>query len=244
MKSKSRAEDAEADPGGLPDGNRLLVAQRGVTKTPRERHDLMLDRISSESVQKATGRGWGEWLETLDAAGAVDWSHREIVAHLERDHPEVGSGWWRQSITVGYEQARGKRVIGQTTYAGFQVGVQRSIAATAAQAWELIVTRPELWLGEVAFDFHKGEHFEVPSRDGASAASGQIRVVKPGDRLRLTWQTEGWPEPATLQLTLSETASGRTTIHAHLEKLPDPDARERMRKRWREALERIAAAVP
>ena len=33
--------------------------------------------------------------------GARDWEHKEIVAYLEREHPEVISGWWRQSIAVG-----------------------------------------------------------------------------------------------------------------------------------------------
>jgi hypothetical protein len=36
----------------------------------------------------------------------------------------------------------------------------------------------------------------------------------------------------------------RQAAEAHLEKLPDADAREAMRKRWREALERIATAAP
>ena len=58
----------------------------------------------------------------------------------------------------------------------------------------------------------------------------------------MTWQPEGWPATATLQLTLSESTSGKTAINAHLEKLPDADAREAMRKRRREALERIATA--
>ena len=44
--------------------------------------DVMLDRIASESVREATGRGWDEWLEALDTAGAAEWSHKEIVAHL------------------------------------------------------------------------------------------------------------------------------------------------------------------
>ena len=83
----------------------------------------------------------------------------------------------------------------------------------------------------------------MPARDGAPGARGEVRVVKPGERLRMTWQPDGWAAPATLQLTLSESASGKTTITAHLEKLPDADAREAMRERWREALERIAAAV-
>lgn len=208
-----------------------------------EHQGLTLGRVSSESVREATGRGWEGWLEILDAAGAADWSHKEIVAHLERQHPEVGA-WWRQSLTVGYEQARGKRVVGQTADAGFQVGVQRSIAATAMEAWELITSRPELWLGEGAsVAFEKGEHYEVPSGDDARGASGEVRVVKPGDRLRMTWKPRDWPAPATLQLTLSQSGPGKTTLHAHLEKLPDADAREAMRKHWREALERIATAL-
>lgn len=164
--------------------------------------------------------------------------------YLERDHLEATWGWWRQSITVAYEQARGKRAVGETASTGFQVGVHRSVAATATEAWELITSRPELWLGEgasVAFD--EGDKYEVPPRNGAQGASGQIRVVKPGDRLRMTWQPKGWPAPATLQLTLLESGSGKTAIHAHLEKLPDADAREAVRERWREALERIAAAA-
>lgn len=98
-----------------------------------EKEELALGRVSSGSVREATGRGWEDWLEALDAAGAADWDHK---------------------------------------------------------------------------------------------------------------QTVGWPTPSTLQLTLSESGTGKTAIHAHLEKLPDADTREVMRKHWREALERIATAAP
>lgn len=184
--------------------------------------ELALGRISSESLRGATGQGWEEWLEVLDAAGAADLSHTEIVAYLEREDRESTSGWWRQSIAVGYEQARGKRALGETRDRGFQVGVQRSVAATAAEAWELIISRPDLWLGEGAcVTFTEGERYQVSPANGAPGAGGEIRVVKPGDRLRLTWQPEGWPAPATLHLTLLTSASGKTAIHAQLEKLPD-----------------------
>jgi uncharacterized protein YndB with AHSA1/START domain len=212
--------------------------------TEAETKELVLSRVSSESVREATGHGWEEWLDTLDTAGAADWDHKEIVAYLKGEHADATSSWWRQSIAVGYEQARGKRVVGETADTGFQVGVQRSIPATVKEAWELITSRPELWLGEGAsVTFAKGEQYEVPARKDAPGVAGEIRVVKPGDRLRMTWQPEGWPAPATLQLTLSESGSGKTAINAHLEKLPHPDAREAMRQRWREALERIVAAA-
>ena len=203
-----------------------------------QKQELLLDRISTESVREATGRGWDDWLKTLDDAGAEDWDHKEIVAYLKREHGEATSSWWRQSITVGYEQARGKRVVGETADTGFQVGVQRSVDATVAEAWELITSRPELWLGEGAsVTFAEGTRYQTPG------AGGEIRVVKPGDRLRLSWQPQEWSAPATLQLTLSESESGKTVIQAHLEKLPDADAREATRTRWREALGRIAAAA-
>ena len=203
-----------------------------------EQGDLVLDRISPEALREATGRDWDGWLATLDDAGATDWSHKEIVAYLGREHAEDTSSWWRQSITVGYEQARGLRVAGETADTGFQVGVQRTVAATVPEVWDLITSRPDLWLGEGAsVGFAEGERYEIPG------ATGEIRVVKPGDRLRMTWQPEDWPAPATLQFTLAKTGSGKTAVQAHLEKLPDGDAREAMRTRWREALERIVAAA-
>lgn len=203
-----------------------------------EKGELVLDRISSEALREATGRDWDGWLATLDDAGASGWNHKEIVAYLAREHAEDTSSWWRQSITVGYEQARGLRVVGETAGTGFQVGVQRTVAATVTKVWDLITSRPDLWLGEGAsVAFAEGERYELPG------ATGEIRIVKPGDRLRMTWQPEGWPAPATLQFTLAETGSGKTALQAHLEKLPDGDAREAMRTRWREALERIVAAA-
>ena len=158
------------------------------------------------------------------------------MAYLKREHGDTTTGWWRQSLTVGYEQARGKRVVGETAAAGFEVGVRRSVDASESDVWELLTSRPELWLGE-GVAFRKGERYSVPE------ASGEIRVVKPGDRLRLTWQPEGWASPATLQFALSGSESGKTTIAAHLEKLPDAEARDTMREHLREALDRIVAAA-
>ena len=61
--------------------------------------------VSSDPVRWATGRRRVEWFALLDAAGAGEWDHRDVVAHLERHHPEA-TGWWRQSIAVSYARHR------------------------------------------------------------------------------------------------------------------------------------------
>lgn len=60
-----------------------------------------------ETVQKATGKGWEEWLSVLDEEGAVEMPHPEIAALLRKKYNL--SGWWAQMVTVGYEQERGLR---------------------------------------------------------------------------------------------------------------------------------------
>ena len=64
--------------------------------------------ISNAAVKKATNKTWARWLEVLDAAGATRMTHKDIAAHLYRKYPDIG-GWWRQMVTVGYEQTRGLR---------------------------------------------------------------------------------------------------------------------------------------
>ena len=68
---------------------------------------------------------------------------------------------------------------------------------------------------------------------------GEVRVVKPGQRIRMTWQPEGWKKPATLQLTLVPKTRG-ASFHVHMEKLPDAKAREAMREHWSRVLESLA----
>jgi uncharacterized protein YndB with AHSA1/START domain len=234
----------EADEFGPSGKSSAAESMEGRSEMSATKDDASISgRISSDAVREATGRGWEKWFQALDEAGAEGWSHGQIVAYLRAEHADATTGWWRQSITVAYEQARGKRAVGETS-SGFQVGVQGSVAADAARVWALITSRPELWLGEgAAVRFVEAERYEVRDDAGGRDTSGEIRVVKPADRLRLTWQPEGWPSAATLQLSLSESRSGKTVIRVDLEKLPDGDARETTRTRWREALEQIDAAL-
>ncbi len=65
--------------------------------------------------------------------------------------------------------------------------------------------------------------------------------MKPGQRVRMTYQPDGWKRPATLQVTLLPKPKG-VSFQVHMEKLPDGPAREAMREHWGRVLENLATA--
>lgn len=89
--------------------------------------------VSDIAVKAKTGHSWAQWCKLLDREKAEAMSHREVVALL---NTKFGvSPWWQQMVTVGYERARGRRVVNQTTQ-GFSTSVSRTIGAPAAAAFK------------------------------------------------------------------------------------------------------------
>ncbi|MEX2536911.1 MAG: SRPBCC domain-containing protein [Trueperaceae bacterium] len=195
---------------------------------------------SAEAVHSATGKDWTEWFRLLDEAGAAQMGHKEIVSWL-RDEAQLANAWWQQTVTVEYEKARGKRaLVGQTADAGFQVGAQRTIDSPAERVWEWLTTAPgrDVWLGKVdELPLEKGRRYET-----VSGTSGEIRAIRPNQRVRLTWQPNGWPRPSTMQVSVTP-KEGRCTVGFHHEKLPDANARQAMRAHWTEVLDQLQKAM-
>lgn len=101
--------------------------------------------VSDEALENATGKVWEEWFAVLDAADATKMSHKEIAQWLNDNHIE--SGWWCQSVTVGYEQARGIRKVNQKLD-GFTVSVSKTLPLAVSpvyEAWAEAVERSK-WL--------------------------------------------------------------------------------------------------
>jgi len=88
--------------------------------------------VSDDAVRKATDRDWDEWLRILDDWGAASRPHAEIARHVAETYGI--SGWWAQSVTVGFERARGLRAVHQTSR-GFEVSVSRTLRATPGDVW-------------------------------------------------------------------------------------------------------------
>lgn len=82
--------------------------------------------LSDDSVRNATGRGWDDWFRILDDWGGIDQPHPAIARHVNEVHGVPG--WWAQTVTVGYERARGLRAVHQTTR-GFEVSVSKTLDA-------------------------------------------------------------------------------------------------------------------
>jgi uncharacterized protein YndB with AHSA1/START domain len=132
------------------------------------------------------------------------------------------------------------RVIGRTRGAGFQVGMRRTLPLGADAAWRL-VTSPEgarAWLGEGVV-LERGSTYAL-----ADGTEGEVRVLRPGSHLRLSWRPEGWPRASTVQVRVIA-AGEKSTIALHQENLPSAEARVRRRAHFAaalDALERLAGA--
>ena len=93
-----------------------------------------------------------------------------------------------------------------------------------------------MWLGRgVEAPLEVGDRYETD--DGTS---GEVRSVRPRDRIRLTWQPRDRPDAATVQIALVSAASG-STFRFHTEHLYDAEEREHMRRHWQSVADAIEA---
>ena len=171
---------------------------------------------SSEATEKATGKGWDEWMSLLDAAGGREMSHKQLVAHLAAHHHV--SPWWQQQIAVGYENSRGLRAKHEMTN-GYQISRSRTMAVSAARLFET-------WLDEEA------RHRWLPDADFS------IRKATPPKSIRLNWA-----DGSLVEVNLTAKGPDKTTVTVQHSKLPNPESAEQMKSYWSAALKQLQGAV-
>ena len=125
-----------------------ILSQKSVTP-PLEKF-AELAGMSDEAVQAKTGHSWKQWVAALDDRDAISMSHKEI-AQMVYENFEV-SGWWAQTVTVGYERIRGLREIGQRRTTGkFESNKSKTFSVPVSKlykAWSVKRTR-DRWLPDV-----------------------------------------------------------------------------------------------
>ena len=189
----------------------LRRADGSASPTPAPIDTKLLAGVSEEALLERTGRSLTDWFALLDAWGAESRTHTEVARWLVADHGV--DGWWSQTITVGYERARGRRVLHQTA-SGFSVGVTRTVAA-APEAVTAAFRDPEQragWLGDAPLE---------------------VRAGYAGKRGRYDWTDP----PSKVWVDLVPRADGRTTVTVTHQGLPGADAVVAVKERWRDALD-------
>lgn len=110
--------------------------------------------VSSGAVKDKTGKGWNEWFVLLDREGASKLPHREIAKLLHTVHGVPS--WWAQTVTVGYEQARGLRAEHEKP-GGFEASASKTFNVPAAELFRHFNEadlRPA-WLGGLKMTIRK-----------------------------------------------------------------------------------------
>lgn len=131
---------------------------------------------SDEVLIGRTGRTWDEWFAILDRWSATERTHTEIARWLVTEHRI--DGWWAQSITVGYEQARGMRAPGQRADGTFEASVSKTIAVPVDRLFAAFAsdTERERWLPNSPLTMRSMREPEVLRADWEDGTS-RLEVV-------------------------------------------------------------------
>ena len=173
--------------------------------------------VSDEAIRRGTGKGWDEWFRLLDGWGATARTHAEIARHLAEEHG-VG-GWWAQSVTVGYERARGIRAVHELAD-GFSVNISKTFAVPVERLSAVFV--------------------DEAARDGwLEPGTLRLRTARPGRSTRFDVPADG------TRLEVNFVATGPEKASAHLQhvKLPAAADVETRRAFWKARLDRLAEAL-
>lgn len=165
--------------------------------------------MGDDSLRAATGRGWDEWCDILDAWPGHTEGHTAIATYI-RDVNGV-DGWWAQTVTVGYERITGLRLPYQQPNGTFSAGKSRTVTADAATLREMLLDDTD------RVDLFPGFETEIRSRP----ASKVLRIgIGPG----------------TAQIALEVLTDGRTKVSIVHERLPSFDDVEQWKSYWSEWL--------
>jgi hypothetical protein len=173
--------------------------------------------VAEARVVEATGRGWEAWFEALDEWEAASRSHTEIARWLRDEHGV--ESWYSQSITVGYEQARGLRAPGQRAD-GFAVSASRTIAVPVERLFEAFEDEGlrERWL---------------------PGAELHLRTATAPRSARYEWEDGS----TRVNVGFEGTGESKSRVALSHERLPDADAADEMKAWWRERLTALKAQL-
>lgn len=190
-------------------GQQSAVQAPSSAEAPAEA--VQAQKLPDAALRERTGRGQDEWFSLLDAWGATQRTHTEIARRLV-EHHQV-EGWWAQSITVAYEQARGMRAPGQKSDGYFTAGVSKTIAVSVDRLFEAFADAElrERWLPGAA----------VSVRTATAPKSFRADWLDDSTRIVVTFLPKG---------------GAKALVALSHDKLTDAETAARMKAHWRDRL--------
>jgi hypothetical protein len=177
-----RQEDANAESAPLVGADSPAAAETALPPRVAE------PGVSDAAVQRATGKSWDAWFTLLDAWQGTSHTHAEIARHLYETYGI--DGWWAQSVTVGYERARGMRALHERPD-GFSMNASKTFPVPVERLFAAFVDpdERERWL----------EAVELRDRTSQPHKSARFDILPGETRLAVTFVAKG-PRKAAAQL--------------------------------------------
>ena len=204
---------------------RARMTKTGESYTAARRHVVKPESLrlgdmpqSEASLRKNAGKGWKEWVRILDEWGARDRKHGEIASYLMKEHRVPG--WWAQTITIGYQRARGMRAKYQTLGGSFQVSVSKTFPVGVGKVFAAFsdTRQRNRWLERGMLKIRTSQKNKTARFDFRDGTSRVVAFFDPKDR-------------------------AKTTVTVQHEKLPDAGAVEETRSMWKERLAGLAQVL-
>jgi uncharacterized protein YndB with AHSA1/START domain len=175
-------------------------------------------RISDEALAKRTDRAWDEWFDLLDEQDADKWPHADIARWLSETH--TVDGWWAQTVTVGYEQARGLRVPGQKSDGSFSASGSKTVNVPVERLFEGFADESlrAQWLPDAAIS---------------------VRTMTAPKSFRADWGDDG----TIIAVFFTPKGENKAQVSVQHEKLPDADTAAQMKAYWRERLNDLKKVI-
>jgi uncharacterized protein YndB with AHSA1/START domain len=141
-------------------------------------------------------------------------SHRDIARHVHEEHQI--SGWWAQSVTVGYERIRGLREMGQRRGGAYEMNKSKTLHVPLAKLYR-------------AFSTARTRNRWLPG------VKPQIRKASPEKSIRMTWD-----DGSSVHAYFTAKGEQKSQVAIQHASLPTKSAANTMREYWGERLGALA----
>jgi hypothetical protein len=171
--------------------------------------------VSDAALRAATGRGWDEWLALLDGGNASGMSHAEIAALAGRHGAEP---WWAQTVTVGYERARGLRRVHERPD-GYGISVSRTLPVAVEDLFEAwaATERRAAWLHDPGM---------------------VVKKATPPKSIRIAW-----PEGGAVEVRFNARGPAKAQVVVDHRKLATQEEAAAMKEFWNRQLDVLAGTL-